>query len=104
MDILIDGHRVARAAYQISYPDEWLLLGMRRLSAGEHRVEITRGGFSLHAGNGNGVDGFNRTIGPLLLVPAGGDIATVHYSSPGEFAAICRSSDPLRWVEVVRGS
>jgi hypothetical protein len=104
VDVRIDGRLAAKAAYQVSYPDEWILIGTRRLSAGEHRVEITRGGFSLHAGNGNGVDGFNRTVGPLLVLHAGGDIATVHYSSVSAFAGICRSPEALRWAEVVRSA
>ena len=104
VDVRIDGRLAGRAAYQISYPDQWLLLGTYRLSAGVHRFELTRGGFSLHAGNGNGVDGFNRTVGPLDVVPVGRDIATVHYASPSAFAEVCRSAEPLRWVEVVRAS
>jgi hypothetical protein len=104
VDVRIDGRRVGGVAYQISYPDQWVLIGLQRLTAGRHRVELTRGGFSFHAGNGNGEDGLNRTIGPLDIVPAGGDIATVHYASSNAFQQVCRSSQPLRWVEVVRAS
>jgi hypothetical protein len=103
VDVLVDGKHVGTAAYQVSYPGEWLLIGSRRLSRAVHRIEITRGGVSLHPGNGDGIDGFNRTIGPLVIIPARPALPVVRYSGVGQFRQICRSSSqPLRWAEVVQ--
>ena len=102
VDVSVDGHHVGTSAYQASYPSEWLLIGSRRLSAGMHHVAITRGGFSLHAGNGDGVDLFNRSIGPLVIIPARPAVPVVHYSGVGDFNRDCRSLPPIRWVEVLR--
>ena len=102
VNVRVDGHIVGTAAYQASYPGGWLLIGSHRLSAGVHSVAITRGGVSLHPGNGDGVDLFNRAIGPLVIIPARPAVPAVRYSSVREFHRLCRTSQPLRWVEVVR--
>jgi hypothetical protein len=102
VDVSVDGRHVGTAAYQESYPGEWLLIGVRRLSGGSHRVEITRGGVSLHPGNGNALDLLNRTIGPLVIIPARPAVPPVRYSSVRDFNQLCHSPVPLRWVEVVR--
>lgn len=102
VDVSVDGHHVGTAAYQVSYPAAWILIASRWLSAGLHRIEITRGGISLHPGNGDGVDPFNRTIGPLVIMPARPDVPVVRYSSVRDLRRLCESSQPLRWVEVVR--
>jgi hypothetical protein len=102
VNVTVDGRHVGTAAYQVSYPGEELLIGSKWLSHGIHQVEITRGGISLHPGNGDGVDLFNRTIGPLVISPARPAVPVVRYSSVRQFRRLCASSQPLRWVEVVR--
>jgi hypothetical protein len=102
VDVSVDGRHVGTAAYQVSYPAEWIMIASHWLSAGLHTVEIVRGGVSLHAGNGDGVDPFNRTIGPLVIMPAGRDIPAVRYISVRELPRLCRSSRSLRWLEVTR--
>ena len=102
VEVKVDGHHVGTAAYQVSYPAEWILIASRWLSAGLHTVEIKRGGISLHAGNGDGVDPFNRTIGPLVIIPARLGVPAVRYSSVRELPRLCRSSHQLRWLEVTR--
>jgi hypothetical protein len=104
VNVTVDRKRLGTAAYQWSYPGQWLLIGSRWLSRAVHDIEITRGGISLHAGNGEGVDGLNRTIGPLVMLPARPVVPAVHYSGVREFRRICRSAQPLRWAEVVRPS
>ena len=69
VDVFVDGRHVATAAYQESYPDQWDLEGTVYLSRGVHRIEFRRGGVSAHPGNGNGLDAFSRTIGPLVDLP-----------------------------------
>jgi hypothetical protein len=102
VNVSVDGVHVGTAAYQESYPGEWLLIGSNWLSAGVHRVVITRGSPSLHPGSGNGVDTLNRTIGPLRITPAQPTVPIVRYSSVRGFSRLCQSLQPLRWVEVVR--
>lgn len=101
VNVSIDGRRVGTAAYQVSYPGEWIPVGSRWLTQAVHDIEITRGGISLHAGNGDGVDGFNRTIGPLVITQAAPAMPRVRYTSAAQFRRLCRTEPPLRWVEVV---
>lgn len=102
VEVKIDGQHVGTAAYQVSYPAEWIMIASRWLSAGVHRMEIKRGGTSLRPGNGDGVDPFNRTIGPLVIMPARLSVPTVRYSSVSELPRLCRSYQSLRWLEVTR--
>jgi hypothetical protein len=102
VDVSIDGRHVGTAAYQVSYPGRSILVGSRKLTRGVHEIEISRGGLSLHPGNGDGVDLFNRTIGPLVIVPARPVAPPVHYAGPRDLQRLCRSSQPLRWIEVIR--
>jgi hypothetical protein len=101
VNVSVDGQHVGTAAYQVSYPGQWLLIGSRWLSHSLHDIAITRGGVSLHPGNGDGVDGFNRTIGALVITPVQPAVPVVQYSNVSRFQAMCRSGQPLRWVEVV---
>jgi hypothetical protein len=104
VEVKVDGRTVATVAYQVSYPAEWIMIASHWLSAGPHRIEIRRGGFSLHAGNGDGVDPFNRTIGPLVIMPAGLSVPVVRYTGVSELPRLCRSTQALRWLEVTRSA
>jgi hypothetical protein len=48
------------------------------------------------------VDGFNRTIGALVITPVQPAVPVVQYSNVSRFQAMCRSGQPLRWVEVIK--
>jgi hypothetical protein len=102
VDVSIDGRQVASVAYQVSYPAEWIEITSRWLSAGVHRFEITRGGISLHAGNGDGVDPLNRTIGPLVLMPARSSVPALRYTTVAALPSLCSAPLPPRWIEVTR--
>jgi hypothetical protein len=102
VDVTVDGRHVGTAAYQVSYPGEWLMIGSSWLSAGAHEIAITRGGFSLHPGNGDGVDPFNRTIGPLVLMPTKLDIGAVRFAGVRDLRRLCAAPRLVRWIEVVR--
>ncbi|HEY4426826.1 MAG TPA: hypothetical protein VGN08_01320 [Solirubrobacteraceae bacterium] len=102
VNISVDGRKVGAAAYQVSYPGQWIPIGSRWLSRGVHHIQITRGGISLHAGNGDGVDTFNRLIGPLDIMPATPAVPRFRYTSVSRFRTLCRTTQRLRWVEVVR--
>jgi hypothetical protein len=102
VDVYVDGRHVGTAAYQVSYPDQWVLVATKGLSKGVHKIELRRGGFSLHPGSGKSVDGFNRTIGPLVIIPAAAVTPPVHYESLDALPRLCRSTRALRWLEIVR--
>ncbi len=102
IDLYVDGRHVGTAAYQVSYPDQWVLVATKHLSKGVHRIELRRGGVSLHPGNGNGVDALNRTLGPLVIIPAQAATPAVHYAHLDALPRLCRSTQRLRWLEVVR--
>lgn len=102
VDVYVDGRHVGTAAYQASYPDQWILIATHYLSRGVHKIELRRGGISLHPGNGDGIDGWNRTIGPLAMFKVGEAIPPVHYESIGSLAPLCHSAQQLRWLEIVR--
>jgi hypothetical protein len=102
VDVYVDGRHVGTAAYQVSYPSQWVLIAKQRLTRGVHRIELRRGGVSLHAGNGNGLDGLNRTIGPLVIIPSRSATPAIHHAPLDALARLCRSAQRLRWLEVVR--
>jgi hypothetical protein len=102
VDVYLDGRHVGTGAYQASYPSQWILIATRYLSKGVHRIELRRGGVSLHPGNGDSIDGWNRTIGPLALFRAGTGIPGVHYEPIDALPRLCSSSQRLRWLEIVR--
>jgi hypothetical protein len=102
VDVYVDGRHVGTAAYQVSYPSQWVLIAKHRLTRGVHRIELRRGGVSLHAGNGNGLDGLNRTIGPLVIIPSRSATPAIHRAHLDALAQLCRSTQRLRWLEVVR--
>ncbi len=102
VDVVIDGKHVATAAYQVSYPAAWIQVGSIHVSAGVHRIELVRGGISLHAGNGDGVDPFNRTVGPLVLMPARSSVPALRYTDVAALSRLCGSKQPPRWIEVER--
>ena len=104
VDVNVDGHHVATAAYQVSYPAEWIQIASHRLSAGLHKIELKRGGISLHAGNGDGIDPFNRTIGPLVIMPTRLSVPAVRYAGVSALPRLCRSTQTVRWLEVTRPS
>ncbi len=102
VDVYIDGKHVATAAYQVSYPAAWIEIGSRRLSVGVYRIELRRGGISLHPGNGDNVDPFSRTVGPLVLMPADRALPALRYAGVGAAPALCAAPKATRWVEVLR--
>jgi hypothetical protein len=104
VDVYIDGRHVASAAYQVSYPAAWIQIGSKWLSAGLHEIELRRGGVSLHAGNGDGVDPFNRTIGPLVLMPAQASVPALRRAPVSQLRSLCRAPAPPRWIEVERSA
>jgi hypothetical protein len=102
--VSVNGQKVGVAAYKVSYPGQYLLLGSHRLAHAVYDIKVTRGSSTLHPGSGNGIDPFLRSIGPLIIAPASTSPPEVRYADIASFSRVCRAPDPLRWVEVVRGA
>jgi hypothetical protein len=97
--VSVDGRRLSSLAGQLSgnslVPDTVGPLRMR-LSAGSHRLTLTRSGFSLAPGNGGAA-----VIESAYLVPGATSSPAVRALDLGESAnTLCRQ--PYRWIELVR--
>ena len=102
VNVTVDGRHVGTAAYQVSYPDQFVLIGSAQLSRGVHRIEMTRGGVSLHPDNGDGIDALNRLIGPLIVARAQPSVPALVRTGAAGFRQVCSSQESVRWAEVVR--
>jgi hypothetical protein len=99
VQLSIDGRRIASIAGQLDgnslVPDTVPPVTVR-LSAGEHRVSVTRPGFTLAPG-----DGGEAVLDAIFLTPAGADPqGTLRVLAPSRWRALCGRS--YQWVELVR--
>jgi len=97
VNVGVDGHPLGSIADQLDgnslIPDTTLPLTVR-LSAGPHRVSVTRGGLTLAPG-----DGGSALIDGIFLTPARANVREVQRLPPGGGRSLCvRAYD---WVEVV---
>lgn len=99
---LIDGRHVGTVAYEERYPNQFLYVGTSRLAAGHHKLEILRGGGSLHPGSGDDVDPDTRGLGPVVLLPKGSQTYQVHVAPASAAAKICAAPVGYEWMEVLR--
>ena len=101
--VAIDGRPVGSVRWRESYPQHYEPLGRATLAAGEHRVDVVRGGGSVLPGTGDeiGPEGIITRIGPVALVRHGPrpQVRTVGARAGME---ACRSGRRLDWIEVVR--
>ncbi len=67
VEVWIDGRRVGAVEDELAQPGNWIALGVERLDAGSHEVELVRAGGDLSPGNGDGP----RTLGSLVITAAG---------------------------------
>jgi hypothetical protein len=94
----VDGHRLASIAAQLG-GNSVVLNAMPpvpvRLTAGRHRLSLSRGGFTLAPGEG----GYAYLYG-VFLAPAGAaQEQSLSVTSPGRWRALCGRS--YEWVEVL---
>ena len=95
----LDGHPVASIGAQLGgnslVPNTLTPLTVS-LSAGRHRLSVTRGGSTLAPG-----DGGSAVLYGIVLTPAGAAVkATLHVVAPASWRSLCGHS--YQWVEVVR--
>jgi hypothetical protein len=95
----VDGVRVAAIAGQLdgnSLVADTMTPIAVRLSAGRHRITVTRGGFTLAPG-----DGGAAVLDAIFLTPAGAAAREVLSLAPAASArSLC--GRPYNWVEIVR--
>jgi hypothetical protein len=94
--VRVDGHEVGRLENDIKYAGLAQAVATIHLDAGEHTVEVVRGGGTLAPGNGAG-----GTVGPFALTPASPRPEGVRYVTPDDYRSVCGRS--VDWIEVVRG-
>lgn len=101
--VSVDGREVGNLRWRESYPAQYEPVGRITLPAGRHRFEVQRGGGSLLPGTGNDLsnDGLTTRIGPLALVRHGDGRRPFRVVSPEKGIALCASSRPLDWLDVV---
>jgi hypothetical protein len=91
--VRVDGRRVG-AAHEVNGPGQWVELGVVRLGARSHRVEVSRPAGSLAPGNG-----YQGELGPVALQPTEPErLVTV---PPDRARTLC--GRPWDWIELVRG-
>jgi hypothetical protein len=95
VDVTIDGQPTGSVSDEIGAAGQFNQLGWISLSAGTHRVTVTRPASGL--GPGNVASG--ELLGPLVLVPAGFS-SPVRELAPSQARALC--GQQLEWLEVVR--
>jgi hypothetical protein len=98
VDLSVDGRRLSSIAGQLSgnslVPDTVPPVAVR-LAAGEHRVSVTRPGFSLSPG-----DGGAAVLDAILLTPARSDPqGPLRAAVPSSWRTLCGRS--YQWVELV---
>jgi hypothetical protein len=93
--VKIDGVTAGRTGPELSYPGQWVPMGVAALSAGPHAIEVRASGSALRPGAGNS-DEF--PIGPVALVRAGaaGGVLRV---APSRARALC--GQRFDWIEAV---
>jgi hypothetical protein len=96
--ISLDGEPLGTLKWQHSYPDQFSLVGRRRLGPGTHSVQMVRGGGNLEPGNRSGDQ---VPVGPLVLLQVR---PLPLRTAPVRAAADICSRGHLDWIEIVRRS
>ena len=98
--VLVDGERVGSVSYELGYPGQYFPVGTVRLSAGNHLIEIVRGGGDLRPGNGGFVGVGARHIGPVVFSDPANEAQTVRTLDPAQAGRLCGRT--LDWIEVLQ--
>jgi hypothetical protein len=91
LTVAVDGQEVGHAQH-VNTPGQWVPVGALDLEAGDHRIEVSRGGITLAPG-----DGFRGELGPVALEPV--SAPRLVSTTPSAYRALCgRAWD---WIELV---
>lgn len=102
IEFALDGRPIGTVAYEERYPDEFIRVGARQLSAGAHTLELLRGRDSLHPGSGNDVDPDTGELGPIVLIPGEAPPSQVKLVPGSEAGKVCSAPVGYQWIEVLR--
>jgi len=103
VSIAVNGRRVGTVGYQESYPGEWVYFGRVPLPGGPAIVRLTRGGGSLHPGNGDSSkDPVSGLIGPIFLQREDGGTIHMFVAPASQAARVCRAPVGYQWIDVLR--
>jgi hypothetical protein len=103
LTLYVDGRRVGGVAYQDRYPGQFLRLAARvTLSAGTHRVRLSRGNGNLHPGSGDGPDTASGVIGPLIFALQEAEAGKLKVVPGSDGARVCAAHVGYQWMEVLR--
>jgi hypothetical protein len=103
VEVSVDGRPIGDLRWQGNYPEHYEPVATVQLAAGEHVIEVTRGGGSALPGTGNelAMEGTITRIGPIVLAPPESVASPVLTVERGETARACRNRDWWDWAEVV---
>jgi len=102
LSLYVDGRRVGGIAYQERYPGQYLRLATVSLSAGTHRIRLSRSNGSLAPGSGDGPATDTGVVGTLtfeLERPQNGRLVVAPSS---QAARICAAHVGYEWIEILR--
>jgi hypothetical protein len=102
LTVYVDGRRVGSVEDEFRYPSQFMRFALVKLSAGRHRIRLTRPNGSLAPASGDGPDTDSGVIGPLIFSleqPGDGRLMVV----PGaEAGRVCAARTGYQWIEVLR--
>jgi hypothetical protein len=93
MRVLVDGRAVGQVD-GVDSVDQWSAAGLVHLSAGDHLLELYRGGGRIYPGDG----WFDSEVGYVMLAKAGPEVLRTLPVS--HWRSLC--SSPADWIELVR--
>jgi hypothetical protein len=102
LTLYVDGRRVGGVAYQERYPGQYLRLATVPLSAGAHRIRLSRPNGSLAPGSGDGPTPDTGVVGTLIFElerPQNGKLVVAPSS---QAARICAAHVGYEWIEILR--
>jgi len=102
LQFILDGRKVGTIAYENRYPTQFIKFSTRMLGAGRHTLTIKRGNGTLHPGSGDDIDPDTRTLGQIVLLPAGSQSYRLQVAPASAAARICHSPVGYEWMEVLR--
>jgi hypothetical protein len=91
--VLVDGRLVGQVS-GVDSVDQWSSAGRVHLSAGDHVLEIYRGGGRIYPGDG----WFDSELGYVMLAKSGREV--LHTVALSRWRSLC--SSPADWIELVR--
>jgi hypothetical protein len=104
LTLYVDGRRAGSISNQVRYPGQYIAFARVTLTAGEHRLRISRGNGTLSPGSGDGPDPNSSVIGPLVFKREEAQNGALRVIPGGQAARVCRARVGYQWMEILRPS